>query len=49
MECYIEFLNCKNNFRSDRKEFKTYEDAVSWGKENIERFRLDSVKFFKYF
>jgi hypothetical protein len=45
---YIEFMNKKKGFRKDRIEFKgrkAYEDAVKWGRENIDNFKIDMVKF----
>ena len=42
---YIEFLNKEKNFRLDRIEFETIEEAINWGSENLEKFRLDFIKF----
>ena len=44
-EVYIEFLNKEKNFKKDKKYFKTYNDAVNFGKSEIERFKVDMVKF----
>ena len=43
----IEYLNCKKNFQKDFVQFQgqhSYEEAVKWGKENLENFNLDMVK-----
>ena len=43
----IEYLNCKKNFQKDSVQFKgtqAYEEAVTWGKENLENFHLDMIK-----
>lgn len=43
----IEYLNCKKNFQKDSVQFKgtqAYEEAVTWGKKNLENFHLDMIK-----
>lgn len=43
----IEYLNCKKNFQKDSVKFKgplAYDEAVKWGKENLENFNLDMIK-----
>ena len=43
----IEYLNCKKNFQKDSVQFKgpqAYEEAVLWGKKNLENFHLDMIK-----
>ena len=45
---YIEFMNKKKGYRKDQIEFKgrnAYEDAVKWGRENIDNFKIDMIKF----
>lgn len=45
---YIEFMNKEKGFRKDRIEFKgkhAYKDAVKWGENNIDNFKIDMVKF----
>jgi predicted GNAT family acetyltransferase len=45
---YIDFMNKKKGFRKDRIEFKgrkAYDDAVKWGRENIDNFKIDMIKF----
>jgi hypothetical protein len=44
-EVYIEFLNKEKGFKKDRKEFKTYDLAVKWGRENFERFNPDMIRY----
>lgn len=45
MEFYIEYLDCKNNFRVTKKEFKTYEMAKKWLLKNFEKPNIDFIKF----
>lgn len=40
---YIIFLNKHKGFQRDRKEFKTYEEAVKWGKMNLSNFNTDMI------
>jgi DNA polymerase III sliding clamp (beta) subunit (PCNA family) len=44
-EVYIEFLNKEKNFKKDKKYFKSYEEAVEWGRENTERFKSDMIRY----
>jgi len=44
--CYIDFLNKDKNFQEDRKNFEgdnAYEDAIKWGRENLEKFHIDMI------
>jgi len=43
MKVYIRFRNCKNNFKIEVMEFSEYEQAVKWGRANIENFHIDMV------
>ena len=43
MKYQIRFRNCKNNFKIEVKEFSEYEQAVKWGRGNIENFHIDMV------
>ena len=45
MECYIEYLDCKNRFKRTKKEFKTYKKAKDWAIKNLENFNSDFIKF----
>lgn len=43
----IEYLNCKKNFQKDCVQFKgmqAYEEALTWGKMNLENFHMDMIK-----
>jgi len=43
----IEYLNCKKGFQKDYVKFKgthAYEEAVTWGKKNLDNFHLDIIK-----
>ena len=43
----IEFLNCKKDFQKDSVQFQgmqAYEEAVLWGKKNLENFHLDMIQ-----
>jgi hypothetical protein len=42
---YIQFLNKDKGFKEDVKDFNSYPDAHSWGKDNIENFTLDQIKW----
>jgi len=45
MECCIKYLDCKNNFREAKKEFKTYEEAKKWLFENFEKPCIDMINY----
>jgi hypothetical protein len=43
----IEYLNCKKDFQKDSVQFQgpqAYEEAVTWGQENLENFNPDMIK-----
>ncbi len=45
---YIEFMNKKKGFRKDRIDFEgktAYKDAIEWGRNNIDNFKVDMIKF----
>jgi hypothetical protein len=45
--CFIEYLNASKNFQKDIVYFEganAYEDAVEWGKANLDNFNLDMIK-----
>lgn len=42
---YIEFLNKDKNFNKDEVEFEKYSEALSWGKNNLDNFSTDMLKF----
>ncbi len=46
--CFIEYLSALQNFQKDIVWFKgatAYEDAIAWGKANLENFNLDMIKY----
>ena len=46
--CFIEYLNASQNFQKDIVYFEganAYEDAVEWGKANLDNFNLDMIKY----
>ena len=42
---YITFLNKDKGFKADKKYFDSYEDAVEWGRSNLDNFNMDMIKF----
>ena len=46
MECYIEYLDSKNNFRQTKKDFKTFDEALDWMGKNFENRSLDMIKYY---
>ena len=47
-KCYIEYLNASQNFQKAIVYFEgttAYEDAIVWGKTNLENFNLDMIKY----
>ena len=47
-KCYIEYLNASQNFQKDIVYFEgktAYEDAIAWGKTNLDNFNLDMIKY----
>jgi len=45
---YIRYLSKKHNFRQMDKTFdgvNAMQDAIKWGKTNLENFNLDMVKY----
>jgi len=45
MKCYINYLDSKNNFKQTRKEFNSYEEAVSFLKSTFEKYNLDMINY----
>jgi len=41
---YIEYLNAAKRHARDRVEFNTYNEAVIWGKANLENFNSDMIR-----
>jgi len=46
MECYIEYLDSKNNFKTTKKDFETYEKAYKWMIGNFEKVNIDFIKYY---
>lgn len=42
---FIDFLNKDKGFKEDRIYFDNYDDAVKWGKENLEKFHPDMISY----
>lgn len=42
---YIKFMNKDKGFKRDMKEFDSYEEAIEWGKKNIDNFNTDMVNY----
>lgn len=47
-ECFIDFLDAKNNFRKTRKYFKDEKAAQAWAEKNLGKFDPDMVKFTEF-
>ena len=48
IECYILFLNSKNNFKKEQKNFygsNAFNEAIEWGRKNLENFIIDMIHF----
>ena len=45
---YIEFLNKKKNFKKDIKNFNSYAEALNYGKNNLDNFSPDMIKYKNY-
>jgi hypothetical protein len=46
MECYIDFLDSKNNFKPTRNEFANYEDAYNFMLKTFNKIDVDYIKYF---
>ena len=47
-EVYIDFMNKDNGFKTERKYFKTYEDAEKWARNEFESFNPDMISYTEY-
>ena len=45
-ECYIDYLDCKNNFKETRKSFSNYDAAYKWLSSNMEKWSIDMIHFY---
>jgi len=43
MKHYIDYLNKDKGFKQDREYFDTWEQAMDWGKANLENFNIDMI------
>lgn len=46
MECYVKYLDCKNNFKETIKDFKTYKEAWDWVRGNFDNPNLDYIYYY---
>ena len=46
MECYINYLDAKNRFKPTKKDFKNYEAAFEWMRQNLEKMDLDMIHYY---
>ena len=46
MKCYIDYLDCKDNFREARKDFKDYETALKWLISDFDKFSTDMINYY---
>jgi hypothetical protein len=44
---FIEYMNKNKNFKIDIIYFDNYENAKIWGKNNLDNFNLDLIKYKK--
>ena len=44
---YIEYLNKKKNFATDKKTFDSELKAIQWGKKNLQNFHPDMIRLTK--
>jgi hypothetical protein len=42
---YIDYLNKAKGFKNDRKYFDSYEEAVTWARNNFDKFDTDYIKY----
>jgi len=45
-ECYIDYLDCKNNFKETRKGFLNYDAAYKWLSSNMEKWSVDMIHYY---
>jgi hypothetical protein len=45
-EVFIEFLNKDKGFKKDKIDFPAYQDAIKWGRKELENFNIDMIKFY---
>jgi len=42
---YIDYLNKAKGFKNDRKYFDSYEEAITWARNNFDKFDSDYIKY----
>lgn len=45
-EVYIDYRNKDKNYKTDRKSFKSYDDAVKWARKEFESFNPDMIGYY---
>lgn len=45
MNVYIDFLDCKNNFKKTRKYFEKYDDAIDFMRLTFDKVNLDFINY----
>lgn len=45
MKVYIDFNDCKNNYKETRKFFKTYEDAIKFMIDTFDTVNSDLINY----
>ena len=46
MECYVKYLDSKNNFREAKKDFKNYNSAWQWILKTFDNPNRDSIHYY---
>ena len=47
-EAYIDYMNKDKGYKTDRKYFKTYEDAEKWARNEFDSFYPDMISYTEY-
>ena len=43
---YIDFIDCKKNYKKNRKDFKTYEEAKNFIIKTFDRIDFDIINYY---
>jgi len=46
MQCFVKYLDCKNNFKVTKKDFKDYKTAWAWVLKNFEKPNADFINYY---
>lgn len=46
MKCYIDYLDCKNNFKKTRKDFESYQKALDFMIETFDTVNTDFINYY---